>query len=261
VDLNFVRIQRQGALFGDVEMLRKAEDVRRRECRVASLANLTLVVSAVERDTLLREAPGARVDVLSNIHEVHSPVPPFVSRRDIMFIGGFNHPPNGDAVSYFLDAIWPAVRSEIPEARFFVVGDAPPDDEQWSREANVIVTGRVPDVAEYFDRCRVSVAPLRYGAGVKGKITQSLSYGVPVVATPVAVEGMHLIDGESVLVASDAGDFARAVVRLYTDERLWAKVSANGLDNVKQNFSVDAARSVLERILQKASPVSMSHKP
>ena len=99
---------------------------------------------------------------------------------------------------------------------------------------------------------------MRYGAGVKGKITQSLSYGVPVVATPVAVEGIELVDGESVLVASDARDFARAVVRLYTDEGLWAKLSARGLENVKQNFSVDAARSALERILQKASPVSMS---
>ena len=258
VDLHFMRVRRQGALFDNDDMLRKAEDVRRRERRTVSLADLTLVVSPVERETLLRELPGARVDVLSNIHEVHGSSSPFTARRDIMFIGGFFYSPNKDAVSYFLDAIWPAVRSEVPEARFFVVGDAPPDDEQWFRKANVVVTGRVPDAAEYFHRCRVSVAPLRYGAGVKGKITQSLSYGVPVVATPVAVEGIELVDGESVLVASDARDFARAVVRLYTDEGLWAKLSARGLENVKQNFSVDAARSALERILQKASPVSMS---
>jgi GT2 family glycosyltransferase/glycosyltransferase involved in cell wall biosynthesis len=257
VDLHFVRVQRQGALLGDSEMLSRAEDLRRRECRVASLADLTLVVSEVEREVLLHELPGARIEVLSNIHEVHGPFPPFAPRRDIMFIGGFTHPPNADAVSYFLNAIWPAVRREVPEARFFVVGDAPPHDEQWSREANVVVTGRVPDAAEYFHRCRVSVAPLRYGAGVKGKITQSLSYGLPVVATPLAVEGMQLVEGESVLVASDDRDFAQAVVRLYTDEGLWAKLSANGLENAERNFSVHAARLILARILEKAPSASM----
>ena len=257
--LHFVRIQREAALRGDEEMLRQAEDVRRRECTVASLADLTLVVSAAERETLLHQLPGAKVEVLSNIHEAHGSSRPFKARRDIMFIGRLAHPQNEDAVSYFLDAIWPAVRSEVPEARFFVVGESPPDDKQWSREANVVVTGWVPDAAEFFHHCRLSVVPLRFGAGVKGKITQSMSYGVPVVATPVAVEGMHLVDGESVLVAPAAADFARAVVRLYTDERLWAKLSANGLETIEQNFSVGAARSALERILQKASAVSMSH--
>jgi GT2 family glycosyltransferase/glycosyltransferase involved in cell wall biosynthesis len=254
VDLHFVRLQRQGTLFGDGEMLKRAEHVRRLECGVARLADLTLVVSAVERETLLRQLPQARIDVLSNIHEVHGSALPFTARRDIMFIGGSGHPPNADAVSYFLDAIWPAVRTEVPEARFFIVGNDPPDDAHWSREANVVVTGRVPEAAEYFDRCRISVAPLRYGAGVKGKITQSMSYGVPVVATPVAAEGMHSVDGENVLVASTAEDFARAVVRLYTDESLWTTLSRNGLANVRQHFSLEAARSTLQAIMQTMSP-------
>jgi O-antigen biosynthesis protein len=250
VDLHFVRIERQGRLFGDQETMKQAEGARKRECRLASLADLTLVVSAVERETLLRELPSARVEVLSNIHEVREPIPPFSARRDILFIGGFNHPPNADAVLYFADAIWPVVRKELPGVRFFVLGANPPDELQRLHEVNIIVTGNVANAAEYFQHCRISIAPLRYGAGVKGKITQSMSYGVPAVATPVAAEGTHSAHEENMLVASSAEDFAKAVVRLYTDEALWVKLSRNGLANVRENFSLDAARSTLQRVLE-----------
>jgi glycosyltransferase involved in cell wall biosynthesis len=103
----------------------------------------------------------------------------------------------------------------------------------------VIVTGFVPDVAPYFRRCRLSVAPLRYGAGVKGKINMSLSHGVPVVATSLAVEGMYL-DGEA-LVADDAAAFADAVARLYGDEATWSRMSDAGLAHTQQHFSFAAA--------------------
>jgi GT2 family glycosyltransferase/glycosyltransferase involved in cell wall biosynthesis len=258
VDLHFVRIQRQGSLFGDRETLKQAEGARQRERRVASLVDLTLVVSGVDRETLLREVPKARVEVVSNIHDVHESIAPFRARQDVMFIGGFDHAPNADAVGYFVDAIWPAVRKEIPGARFFVIGRNPPDEFQRLQEADVIVTGSVPNVAEYFQHCRLSVAPLRYGAGVKGKITQSMSYGVPAVATPVAAEGTHSAHEENMLVASNAEDFAKAVVRLYTDEALWSKLSRNGLANVRENFSPDAARSTLQRILETTALVTKS---
>ena len=99
------------------------------------------------------------------------------------------------------------------------------------------------------DGCRFALAPLRVGAGVKGKINMSMAHGQPVVATPCAVDGMFLADGEDVLVAGDAVAFAAAVVRLYRDEVLWNRLAAGGLDNVERHFSLDAARATVRRVL------------
>ena len=99
------------------------------------------------------------------------------------------------------------------------------------------------------DACRVSVAPLRYGAGVKGKVNMAMSFGLPVVATSVAVEGMHVAAGDDVLVADDAAAFAEAVIRAYRDEPLWNRLSERGLDNVRRHFSFEAAREGVTRIL------------
>ena len=98
------------------------------------------------------------------------------------------------------------------------------------------------------DGGRISVAPLRYGAGVKGKINLSMAHGQPVVATACAVEGMHLRDDEDVLVADDPQAFADAVVRLYEDETLWNAIARNGLDSVARNFSLEAARDVVRDV-------------
>ena len=112
----------------------------------------------------------------------------------------------------------------------------------------VRIHGHVPDLQPLLDGARVSIAPLRYGAGVKGKVNQAMAHGLPVVATTAAVEGMHLRDGEDVLVADDAAGFADAVLRLHDDEALWSRLSANGRDNVARHFSLDAARAVVREL-------------
>jgi glycosyltransferase involved in cell wall biosynthesis len=94
-----------------------------------------------------------------------------------------------------------------------------------------------------------SLAPLRFGAGVKGKINMAMSFGVPVIATPMAVEGMQLTDEVDVLMASDADDFVKSVLRLQRDEALWNTVSTHGLDNVRRHFTVTAAAATLRRVL------------
>ena len=125
-------------------------------------------------------------------------------------------------------------------------------DEALSRELageRIEVHGHVADLDPYLDGCRLAVAPLRYGAGVKGKVNLGMAHGQPVVATPVAVEGMNLVDGEDVLVAATAAEFADAIVRLYGDAALWQRLSDRGTENVRRHFSFDAARAALARIL------------
>jgi glycosyltransferase involved in cell wall biosynthesis len=248
VDLHFLREERQARLSGQRADWERARARREQELAVAARSDVTLVVSDAEKELLGQVAPGLRVERVSNVHELHAPVATFRERAGMMFLGGYCHPPNVDAARYFVTEIWPRVRARLGAVTVYLVGSNPPPEVEALAGENVVVTGYVPDLAPYFERCRLSLAPLRFGAGVKGKINSSMSHGLPVVATPIAVEGMHLRDGEDVLVADGADAFADAVVRLYRDEALWSRLSENGLDNVAEHFSVEAARNALRRV-------------
>jgi GT2 family glycosyltransferase/glycosyltransferase involved in cell wall biosynthesis len=249
VDLHYLREQRAAELEGSAALAARARATREAELRLVRDCDVTVVVSPVERELLMREAPGARVEVLSNVHEVAGLRAPFAAREGLWFVGGFQHPPNVDAVLWFLEAVWPRVEAALPDVRFHVVGSRMPDDLRALADARVEVHGFVEDLDRFLDGCRLSIAPLRYGAGVKGKVNMAMAHGQPVVATPMAVEGMHVVAGDDVLVADDAAAFADAIVRAYTDEALWSRLSANGLANVARHFSFDAAREALGRIL------------
>jgi GT2 family glycosyltransferase/glycosyltransferase involved in cell wall biosynthesis len=249
VDLHYLREQRAAELEGSAALAARARATREAEQRLVRECDVTLVVSPVEQELLAREAPGARIEVLSNVHEVNGLRAPFESRRDLWFVGGFQHPPNVDAVRWFLAEVWPRAESALPGARFHMVGSRMPDELRALADARVEVHGFVEDLGRFLDGCRLSVAPLRYGAGVKGKVNMAMAHGQPVVATPMAVEGMHVVAGEDVLVESDPAAFADAIVRAYSDEALWQRLSRNGLANVERHFSFDAARQALARIL------------
>ncbi|HEY0181021.1 MAG TPA: glycosyltransferase [Dokdonella sp.] len=249
VDLHYLREQRAAELTGRADLARHAAATRLQELKLVRECDLTLVVSPVERELLEREAPGAEVEVLSNVHEVYGCRRAFAERHDLVFVGGFQHPPNADAVEWFVGEVFPRVRAELGEARFHVIGSRVPDAIRALADEHVVVHGYVEDIAPYMDGCRVALAPLRYGAGVKGKVNMAMSYGLPVVATSVAVEGMQAAPGTDVLVADDADAFAAAVVRLYRDAALWQRLSRNGLANVERHFSFASARGVLQRML------------
>jgi glycosyltransferase involved in cell wall biosynthesis len=208
------------------------------------------VVSDVERDLLATDAPGARVEVLSNLHRVSGPGLPFAQRKNIVFVGGFRHPPNIEAVQWFVSDVFPRVRARLPGVQFHCIGSHVPDAIRALGDmSGVLVHGHAPDIAPFMDGARVAVAPLRYGAGVKGKVNLSMAHGQPVVATACAVEGMHLRDGQDVLVADAADAFADAIVRLHEDEALWTRLRDAGLRNVERHFSIEAGRDVVRRVL------------
>lgn len=249
VDLHYLREQRAAEVAGDAAMARSARRTRTLELDVIARSDLTLVVSEAERALLSTDAPGARVELLSNLHRVAGAGLPFRRRHDLVFVGGFRHPPNVDAVRWFVGEVFPYIRSGLPDVRFHCIGgDVVPQVQALAACAGVFVHGHVADITTYMDGCRIAVAPLRYGAGVKGKINLSMAHGQPVVATSCAVEGMHLRDGHDVLVADAAADFAAAVVRLYQDETLWMELSLHGLDNIARHFSPDAARGTVRRV-------------
>lgn len=254
VDLHYLRERREAELRADPAALRQAAATKKRELALMRLADLTLVVSPVEQALLLRDCPGAKVAVLSNIHRVPGRRASFLQRKDVFFVGGFQHPPNVDAVLWFAREIWPLVHAQLGEARWHIVGSKTPPEISALAGEHILVHGFLPDLEPLLDGCRLSVAPLRYGAGVKGKVNMSMSYGCPVVATGMAVEGMYLVAGRDVLVADAAADFAHKVVALYQDTELWQALSDASLENVEAHFSLTAARAKLKQLWRQAEP-------
>ncbi|WP_199100490.1 glycosyltransferase [Dyella sp. ASV21] len=254
VDLHHLRERRAALLTGNRRLGRHAEQSRRRELAAISRSDVTLVVSADEQATLARELPGSRVELLSNIHEVHGRRQGFHARRDLLFVGGFGHPPNADAMHWFATDILPLLLADDPSITLHLVGDIDEASRRLLNREGLKIHGRVDDLAPLLDGCRLSVAPLRFGAGVKGKVNLAMSYGLPVVVTSVAAEGMHLTDGVDALVADDAERFAASVMRLYRDPELWMRLSDAALANVSNHFSVDLARRSLRGIFSRGTP-------
>ena len=248
IDLHYVRESRAAELAGNAALAKAALQTRQRELSAVAAADATLVVSGTEREALAKDAPASKVEVLSNLHEVAGPGLPFAQRRDLVFVGGFRHTPNVDAVRWFVQDVLPLLRPRLPDATFHCIGGDVPDSIAALAQDGVVVHGHVPSLEAAMDGVRVAVAPLRFGAGVKGKVNLSMAHGQPVVATLCAVEGMHLQDGVDVLVADDAQAFADAVVRLYSDEALWNRLARNGLDNVARHFSLESARETVRKI-------------
>lgn len=248
-DIHFLRERRAALLAGDAALTRHAEQTRRRELATVAACDATLVVSTVERDLLASELPQARVVLLPNMHAVHGRAAPFAVRGGLLFVGGFGHPPNVDAVRWLATEIFPLVRSRRPDITLHLVGDIPDSARRELAGNGVQVHGRVENLSAMLDARRIALAPLRYGAGIKGKINVAMSHGLPVVATTLAAEGMWLRDGENALLADDAPALAAAVLRLYDDEALWNRLSDAGIENVRQHFSIDAARAALREAL------------
>ncbi len=249
VDLHFLREEREAALLGNAGLQRGAASTRAKELAVIAHVDVTIVVSQVELELLKSIAPQAKVEIVSNIHQPASHVAGFADRNGILFVGGFRHPPNVDAVRWFATEVVPLLRQRLPGVKTTIVGSNMVDEVLALQSGDVDVVGFVPSTEPYLNQARVSIAPLRYGAGVKGKVNEAMSHGLPVVATPCAVEGMHVQVGEDVLVAESAEDFAAAIERLYNDSNLWQRVSDAGRQNVAKHFSAETVTPVIRRVM------------
>ncbi|GIX38386.1 MAG: hypothetical protein KatS3mg127_1625 [Silanimonas sp.] len=249
VDLHHLRELREAEERRDPALKRHAERTREAELALMRSVDRTWVVSPVEQALLAKELPQARVDVVSNIHRVRGRGPGMAARSGLLFVGGYRHPPNVDAALWLAHEILPRLRAVRPDIHLSLVGsEAPPEVLALGEREGIHVHGHVPDLVPLLDAHRFSVAPLRYGAGVKGKVNQALAHGLPVVATSCAVEGMGLSHGVDVLVADDAESFAATLLAAYEDEPLWERLVAGGLANTEREFSPERARQTLRAI-------------
>jgi GT2 family glycosyltransferase/glycosyltransferase involved in cell wall biosynthesis len=238
VDLCFLREQRQAVTEQSAKLAEQAQRTRELEIGVMQRSDATIVISEAEGAMLRKELPDLRVVTIPYVREAQGSASSFHERRDLVFIGGFGFGPNLDALKYFVDEIWPLVQPKLPELRLLVVGSGmSPEVRRIGRVHGIEILGFVENITPIFNRCRLSIAPLRYGAGIKGKVGTSMSHGVPCIASPVAAEGMGLTHRVNVMIGEDAAAFANAVIEAYQDAVLWDGLSANGLRLFEQNYS------------------------
>jgi glycosyltransferase involved in cell wall biosynthesis len=249
VDVHFVRMRRAAELAGDRVAIARADHARAEELAVYAAADLVLAVTEDERALLAGLLPGVPVDVLANVHRVAESVAPLTGRAGALFVGSYGHAPNADGVRWLAAEVMPLLRASGEDMPVAVAGSGMPDElARVVAAAGAEPLGFLPSVEDELALRRMSIAPLRFGAGLKGKVGESLAAGVPVVGTPIAAEG-YAAPGRGMLIAASAGEFARAMARLAHDDGLWQRLSAGGRDLVSETLGTDACEAALERIV------------
>ena len=247
VDIYSIRLGREYKLTGDKKIAAEAKRYQRLEGRLARECDQVWCVTREDQAALRPLAPAARFEIVPTIHPLQERGKDFAERHGAVFIGNYLHRPNEDAIHYFVREVLPLVQAACAGFKLFIVGDHAPQQIRDYASDVVIVTGYLPEVAEIFHSCRVFVAPLRFGSGMKGKIGQALSYGVPVVTTSVGAEGMELENGRQALIADSAPVFAEAVIDLNRDADLWQRLSDNGFEHVRRNFTPEVVEEKIRR--------------
>lgn len=178
---------------------------------------------------------------------------PFKDRKDILFVGFFGHPPNIDAILWFTNKVFPHILKNNPEIKLHIVGSKPTTEILNLKDESINVTGYVSDkeLSNYYKQCRVAVLPLRFGAGVKGKLLESLYNQIPAVITSVAAEGVPEIE-DYTLIANEPLEFAKKTELLYNNEKIWNRYSLKGKELIMKYFTEDSARKIIEDVFEES---------
>lgn len=245
VDAYFLRLEREHAITHDPQIAADAARYRKLETKLVRLSDLVWCASAADKESVAAIAPGARIEVVPTIHELQARGLPFAARTGLLFIGNFAHRPNSDGVLYFLREVYPLIKAALPAIALDLIGDNPPPEIAAYAAPDVRVPGYVPDVASCWQTRRVFVAPLRYGAGMNGKIGEALAHGLPVVTTGIGAAGTGLTHNESAMITDTPQAFAAAVVALYTEPELWQRLADNGYQHIARHFTPAAIARVI----------------
>ncbi len=248
-DLHHLRMERQRALDPDVVSEAAIGAMRLLEKEIVDVVDGVLYLSEAEqREAQERLAPRSRGYVLPPVVEAKPGPKGFGQRSGVVFIGGFGHPPNTDAVLWFAAEVMPRLRSSGAGIVFHVVGANPPEEVRALAGPDVEIHGYLADLEPFLGDRRLAVAPLRYGAGVKGKMLTAMAAGLPVVATSVAAEGLALRHGVTFLKGDDPDGLAAAVLELHGSQSLWEELRDAALEHARQGWGGSVCRETLWRI-------------
>lgn len=253
-DVGHIRLQREFEVSGNQSLLSEIDITKRQEMALYSSSDVNLCVGDFEYAYLKKAVP--------NIPLYNMPIfiydqfletcEPFENRKDLLFVGGFNHPPNKDGVLWFVKDILPSLIEHIPDIKFHIVGSNMPNEIRKLAGEHIVIDGFVSDeeLAELYRSCKVVVTPLRFGAGVKGKIIEALYNRSVVVTTAIGAEGIPT-ENNPFAIADSPVDFAKAVVNVYTDRKLWETYLKNSLAMIKSTYSYGKAVNLLTEIFSK----------
>ncbi len=249
VDIHFLRYQRAIELEPTrISLRKKFKKYFDIETKLAQKVDYIVAISEVECEIMKGYVNSNKLVTISNIHYPKidkNKTLPFENRNDLLFIGS-THTPNIDALNYLYNDIMPIVWKKLPDIKVNVIGNVNEKIKTISHP-NIIFKGYVPDIEDLFISNKIMIAPLRFGAGVKGKIGQAFEYYLPVITTSIGAEGMKLINGENVIIKDTNDDFASAIINLYTDKQLWLKLQNNSEKSL-QPFSIENLKNTIKLI-------------
>ena len=248
-DLHFLRERREYELTGDVERKNASAYWKSMELDLMRKARISYYPSNVEVDYIhtFDKKINAKA-ITAYVFEKFGNIDynPDI-REGVLFVGGFSHPPNADALKYFLDNMWDEIYAKI-KAPFYIVGSNATDEiKALHNEAKgIIFKGFVSEeeLKELYEKVRLVVVPLRYGAGVKGKVIEALYYNDPVITTGVGAEGIDNSYNQ-MLVADEPGDFVNKCVTLYNDKEALKNMSKAADDYVRNKHSIEAVWEII----------------
>jgi glycosyltransferase involved in cell wall biosynthesis len=247
-DLHCLRLARQKAfkekrLFNITDLF--LEDVAKREIASILRCDLSLMISEFEMEllesafkidkALLYYLPFLLEPI--NITEIQK-LPSFEERKNFIFIGNFLHEPNWNAVQYLKETIWPLIKKKLPEAVLYIYGAYPSQKvlQLHNVKEGFLIMGRANDAQEVVCNARVVLAPLRFGAGIKGKLLEAIQCGTPSVTTTIGSESMHGDLPWNGFITDDEVDLAGMAVQLYQDKTIWLKAQQNGITIINQRY-------------------------
>ncbi|WP_134699064.1 glycosyltransferase [Ammoniphilus sp. YIM 78166] len=251
-DLFFLREQRNYELLKDPKMLESASKWKSMEMKLIREADVNHTLSTYEKKIVRKLFPEKKVRIVPvfiyDKNQDDSQIKSYMKREGLLFVGTFKHKPNVDGILWFVKNVFPYILRKVSDIKFFIVGSNPPKEIKSLESENIIVTGHVSDqrLESFYKNCRVVVAPLRFGAGVKGKIVEAMRYQVPVVTTRIGAEGFRKIEN-FIKVALNEKEFAIDVIKLYKQKKLWVKASMRTNRYINKYFSVNAAKKQMRK--------------
>jgi O-antigen biosynthesis protein len=247
-DLHHARLATEHARSGSLTTRHEAESMKKLELSIWRGVDAVYYPSSLETDVVRAEVPGVPAFTLPLYYfDAPEPPPEPAGRHGILFVAGFDRPPNVDAARWLVQSVMPLVRAASPmPARLWLVGSNPSDEVLRLAGPDVEVTGFVTDaeLLAFYRKARVAIVPLRMGAGMKGKVIEALHHGLPLVTTPVGAQGLDGLDAIA-CVSVDEGVLARALLELLQDDEAWRRASRAQQAYVEGRFSLAAMQQVL----------------
>ena len=252
VDFHYIRLLREYELNKDEALKAEAEKFLKIELQNCKNADVVIAISTTDKVLLKQHFnTDEKVVLISNIHQYIDKSEDFNSfenRKDLLFVGSFRHDPNTDAVKYLKQNVMPIVWQTLPEVTVNIIGSYITDDIKDLASSNFKLLGFVDDLNVVINNSKLFVAPLRFGAGIKGKIGQSLEHSLPLVTTDVGAEGFDFGNQKQIMIANNTEAIAQKVINLYTNKVLWDEAS-NSCKTILEPFSLKVTENQLLQII------------